>query len=53
MTLEGRIFCPELLAIVVALRLLKRHQLADSLWQDHQRFFGTASSPEAGSEDQK
>jgi hypothetical protein len=53
MTLDGRLFGPELLAIVVALRVLKRHQLADSLWQDHQRFFGTASSSGPGSEDQK
>jgi hypothetical protein len=53
MTLDGRLFGPELLAIVVALRVLKRHQLADSLWQDHQHFFGTPSSPQAGSQDQK
>jgi hypothetical protein len=53
LTLDGRLFSPELLAIVVALRLLKRHELADSLWQDHQRFFGTPSSPEARAQDQK
>jgi hypothetical protein len=52
MTLDGRLFGPELLAIVVALRVLKRHQLAASLWQDHQRFFGTPTSPESGSQDQ-
>jgi hypothetical protein len=53
MTLDGRLFGPELLAIVVALRVLKRHELADSLWQDHQHFFGTPSSPEPGAQDQK